>query len=217
MPPTNVLDVAPRSRLLSLPTELLMEIIEWLSPETFLNFAFAAYSSLQQRLIVPPMTWRLYAPLCRNLPAPRLPRRRENNGLAVVSPQPSSSSTTTSTSHSPAARPSSTAPHSNLLLIFNDWPLPTEITLQVLRRLRPRELVRFVLGHHSLLPGLLPRVTADTYAQLTRAWAQVEIAQRLAAQAEGDEGAGALFGRRVRRGGRGCRRRDREARRAHSV
>lgn len=217
MPPTNVLDVAPRSRLLSLPTELLMEIIEWLSPETFLNFAFAAYSSLQQRLIVPPMTWRLYAPLCRNLPAPRLPRRRGNNmnGLAGVSPPASSSSTTTSTSHSPAAPRPSSAATSSLLLIFNDWPLPTELTLQVLRRLRPRELVRFVLGHHSLLPGLLPRVTADTYAQLTRAWAQVEIAQRLAAQAEGDDGAGALFGRRLRRGNH--RRHREEAKRAHSV
>ncbi|KAK7535517.1 hypothetical protein IWX49DRAFT_268484 [Phyllosticta citricarpa] len=197
--------VAPRSRLLSLPTELLMEIIEYLSPETFINFAFAAYSSLQQRLIVPPMTWRIYAPLCRNLPAPRLPRRRENDATttSTTSP-PSSSSATTSSSHSPAAPPTgtSTAPTSSNLLIFAAWPLPTELTLQVLRRLRPRELMRFVLGHYRLLPGLLPRITPQTNIQLTRAWAQVEIARRLAeAQAEGEEGARALL-----YGGRGRRR-----------
>ncbi|KAK8227016.1 hypothetical protein HDK77DRAFT_487356 [Phyllosticta capitalensis] len=189
-----------------------MEIIEWMTPEQFINFAFAAYSSLQQRLIVPPMTWRIYAPLCRNLPAPRLPHRVNcaADGGGTTTAGPSSSPPTTISSTTPASTssnsPRATTTTPNNLLIFAAWPLPTELTLIVLRRLRPRDLVRFVLGHYRLLPYLLPAITPDTNAQLTKAWAQVEIARRLAAAQEAEAGeSGALgastslFGGRRRR------------------
>lgn len=127
--------------LAMLPTELLLLIIKYMEPASVINFAFAAYPALQAKMIVPPMTWRVYAPLCRGL---ELPSQR------------------------------------GPLAIFGAWPLPTELTLQVLAGLGPEDLMRFVFGHYHLVPRLLPEITPETNRQLTKAWLQVEMVRKLA-------------------------------------
>lgn len=133
--------------LVALPTELILLIIKYLEPASIINFAFAAYPALQAKMIVPPMTWRVYAPLCR--------------GLELPSPQ------------------------RGPLAIFGAWPLPTELTLQVLSGLGPEDLMRFVFGHYHLVPRLLPDITPDTNKQLTKAWLQVEMVRELLSRDEG--------------------------------
>ncbi|EKG21051.1 hypothetical protein MPH_01628 [Macrophomina phaseolina MS6] len=128
--------------LIALPTELLLLIIKYLEPASIINFAFAAYPALQSKMIVPPMTWRVYAPLCRDLELPTSQR--------------------------------------GPLAIFGAWPLPTELTLQVLSGLGPEDLMRFVFGHYHLVPRLLPEITPATKKQLTKAWLQVEMVRKMA-------------------------------------
>ncbi|KAL1628838.1 hypothetical protein SLS54_001527 [Diplodia seriata] len=71
------------------------------------------------------------------------------------------------------------SPQRGPLAIFGAWPLPTELTLQVLSGLGPEDLMRFVFGHYHLVPRLLPDITPATNKQLTKAWLQVEIVKEL--------------------------------------
>jgi hypothetical protein len=118
--------IRPRHPFYRLPAELILDIMDLLSPEAFINFAFANYPFLHA------------------------------NGLA-----PALS----------GVRIDYVANSTRIPALFPLFRLPAEITLQIMRNMKPIDIMRFVLANYQDLArqGITPPLTEETLSQLRRA------------------------------------------------
>jgi hypothetical protein len=118
--------IRPRHPFYRLPPELILDIMDLLSPEAFINFAFANYPFLHA------------------------------NGLA-----PTLS----------GVRIDYIANSTRIPALFPLFRLPAEITLEIMRNMKPIDIMRFVLANYQDLArqGITPPLTEETLSQLRRA------------------------------------------------
>ncbi|GAB7351321.1 hypothetical protein MBLNU459_g1733t1 [Dothideomycetes sp. NU459] len=109
----------------TLPSELILDIVDMLPPDAFINFAFANYPLLFAYGLAP--------------------------GLSPAT-----------VSH--LARQTRITTHLQLL------PFPAEVTLQILSRLKPIDIMNYVLANYQNLAaqGIAPALTPETIQQLRR-------------------------------------------------
>jgi hypothetical protein len=125
-PQQQLQPIRPRHPFYRLPAELILDIMDLLSPEAFINFAFANYPFLHA------------------------------NGLA-----PALS----------GVRIDYIANSTRIPALFPLFRLPAEITLQIMRNMKPIDIMRFVLANYQDLArqGITPPLTEETLNQLRRA------------------------------------------------
>jgi hypothetical protein len=118
--------IRPQHPFYRLPPELILDIMDLLSPEAFINFAFANYPFLHA------------------------------NGLA-----PALS----------AVRIDYIANSTRIPALFPLFRLPAEITLEIMRNMKPIDIMRFVMANYQDLArqGITPPLTEETLSQLRRA------------------------------------------------
>lgn len=110
----------------ALPAELILDIVDLLPPEAFINFAFANYPFLK------------------------------NHGLAPALSQPRVSYITNQT---------------QIPALFPLIRMPAEITLHIMRNLKPIDIMRFVVANYQDLArqGIAPPLTVETVGELKSA------------------------------------------------
>lgn len=115
----------PAHPFYSLPSELILDIVDLLPPDAFINLAFANYPLLLAYGLAP--------------------------GLSSAT-----------VSH--LARQTRITTHLQLL------PFPAEVTLQILRQLKPIDIMNYVLANYQRLAtqGIAPALTPETIQQLRR-------------------------------------------------
>jgi hypothetical protein len=118
--------IRPRHPFYRLPPELILDIMDLLSPEVFINFAFANYPFLHAYGL-----------------APALSSERINY----------------------------IANSTRIPALFPLFRLPAEITLEIMRNMKPIDIMRFVLANYQDLArqGITPPLTEETLSQLRRA------------------------------------------------
>ena len=118
--------ITPQHPFYTLPAELILDIVDLLGPEAFINFAFANYPLLH------------------------------THGLAPGLSRPRVSYITNQT---------------QLPALFPLIRMPAEITLHVMRNLKPIDIMRFVVANYQDLArqGIAPELTAETVQQLRSA------------------------------------------------
>ena len=116
----------PQPPFYTLPAELILDIVDFLPPESFINFAFANYPLLH------------------------------THGLAPALSRPRVSYITTQT---------------QIPALFPLLRMPAEITLHIMRHLKPLDIMRFAVANYQDLArqGIAPPLTAETVKQLRRA------------------------------------------------
>lgn len=116
----------PHHPFYRLPAELILDIIDLLPPDAFINFAFANYPFLHANGL-----------------APALSRER----IEYISNR------------------------TNIPALFPLFRMPTEIVLEIMRNLKPIDIMRFVLANYQDLArqGITPALTEETLLQLRNA------------------------------------------------
>ncbi|KAF2084700.1 hypothetical protein K490DRAFT_68458 [Saccharata proteae CBS 121410] len=139
----------------SLPTELMLQILSYLSPDHIVNLSLANYTGFQSRLLVPAMTDTLLDDL---------------NLATLVSFD------TLVCSDDNVLKPRF-GPYRMSNATFHVWSLPAEITYMILEDLPPKDMVRFVLNNWPLLSSMFSgNLSGETLKQLKKANLQVGIA-----------------------------------------
>lgn len=124
--PTAPQNQTPQHPFYTLPAELILDIVDLLPPDSFINFAFANYPLLH------------------------------THGLAPALSRPRVSYITTQT---------------QIPALFPLLRMPAEITLHIMRDLKPIDIMRFVVANYQDLArqGIAPPLTTETVKQLRRA------------------------------------------------
>lgn len=123
-PPTQ--PSRPQHPFYTLPPELILDIVDLLPPESFINFAFANYPLLHANGLAPALSRGRIAYITNNTRIPAL---------------------------------------------FPLFRMPVEITLHIMRNLKPIDIMRFVLANYQDLArqGITPPLAEVTLRQLRNA------------------------------------------------
>jgi hypothetical protein len=141
----------PNGHFNSLPAELLLEIIQYLQINDYVQFALAIYATLQRHGLVPPLTLEIYT-------------RVTNQSLVV-----SRAYGPEHISLSPGERgqPSGKTP----------VPLPTELNNQIMDHLEPADRIAWLFSS-TRMAGYFPDISEGTRRQLMVALRHARDAQQ---------------------------------------